>query len=89
MKKRVRQLTFSQDPPLGIRIRLQRRRLHPDLDRLRDLLDRLPEDDLGVLGRVELGGMEPDVFVFGTFFAPLRDDLSGSDHLLGVHCVIS
>ena len=44
--------TFAQDPLLGLDVRLELDGAHPDPHRLRQLLDRVGEDDLGVLGRL-------------------------------------
>jgi hypothetical protein len=78
-------LTFSQHPFLGFHVRLQRRSLHPYLHRLRNMLNRLCENHLGVLWRVQFRRMEPDVFILRTLLAPLRNDFPGRYHFLRMH----
>lgn len=49
------------------------------------MLDRFTEDNLGILWRVELGGVEPDVLALWAFLATIRNDLASLDHLFRMH----
>mmetsp|Transcript_5948 Transcript_5948/g.19143 ORF Transcript_5948/g.19143 Transcript_5948/m.19143 type:complete len:946 (+) Transcript_5948:222-3059(+) len=74
---------LAQHAPPHAQVGLEGGGLQPDLDRSGDLLDRVGEDDLGVLGRLQPRRLEPHVFVRGAGAAALADDLPRGDELAG------
>mmetsp|Transcript_32016 Transcript_32016/g.77680 ORF Transcript_32016/g.77680 Transcript_32016/m.77680 type:complete len:288 (+) Transcript_32016:600-1463(+) len=72
---------FAQHAAAHHRVRLERRRLQPDLDRLRDLLHRLRQHRLGVLARLQPRRLEPHVFVGRARLAAIANHLPRGDQL--------